>query len=185
MRLSTENQTKLHHEPAHHVDKNIESILAFYKREEQKLGHSQRILEYVSDFVGRPFFLGAILLFVALWILANVMAKTMNWHVFDPAPFFWLQGIIALCGLLITTVVLIKQNRLAKFEEQRQHLELQVNLITEQKTTKLINLIEELRRDLPMVKDRDDPEAVALQQSIDPDQVLSMLHEHRETDEEP
>ncbi len=185
MRLSTENQNKSPDEPAHQVDKNIESILAFYKREEQKLGHPQRILEYASNFVGRPFFLGTILLFVALWILANTMAKKMNWPVFDPAPFFWLQGIITLCALLITTIVLIKQNRLAKFEEQRQHLELQVNLITEQKTTKLINLIEELRRDLPMVKDRDDPEAVAFQQPINPDQVLSALHEHGETDEEP
>ena len=84
---------------------------------------------------------------------------------FDPPPFAWLQGIFSLGALLTATVVLIKQNRLAKLEEPRAHLDLQVNLLAEQKTTKLIDLMEELRRDLPMVKDRNDPEAAALQTS--------------------
>jgi len=52
---------------------------------------------------------------------------------------------------------------------------LQVNLLTEQKVTKLIHLLEELRRDLPMVKDRHDPEAAALQQRTDTEQVLVAL----------
>ena len=38
-----------------------------------------------------------------------------------------------------------EQNRLGKLEELRAHLDLQVNLLTEQKTTKLIDLMEELR----------------------------------------
>ncbi len=79
-------------------------------------------------------------------------------------------------------MVLIKQNRLAKLEEQRVHLELQVNLLTEQKTAKLINLIEELRHDLPMVKDRHDPESEALQKPTDPEQVLSALDEWHDAD---
>jgi uncharacterized membrane protein len=48
-------------------------------------------------------------------------------------------------------------------------------LLTEQKVTKLIHLLEELRRDLPMVENRHDSEAVALQQRTDPAQVLSAL----------
>jgi uncharacterized membrane protein len=65
-----------------------------------------------------------------------------------------------------------------KLEERRAHLELQVNLLTEQKTTKLINLLEELRRDLPMIKDRHDPESAAFQQPTDPEAVLAALDEH-------
>jgi len=37
---------------------------------------------------------------------------------FDPPPFFWLQGIVSLGALLTATVVLTKQNRLAKLAEQ-------------------------------------------------------------------
>ena len=179
-----ENKEKTVSDTVDQINQNIENILTFYKREEQKLSNPQRILEYASNFIGRPYFLGALLLFVILWIFFNVIAMLNGWHEFDPPPFFWLQGIISLSALITTTVVLIKQNRLAKLEEQRAHLELQVNLLTEQKTTKLINLIEELRRDLPMVKDRHDPEAEAFQQPTDPDQVLTALDEWRETDEQ-
>jgi uncharacterized membrane protein len=74
-------------------------------------------------------------------------------------------------------VVLIAQNREAKLEKQRAHLDLQVNLLTEQKVTKLIHLLEELRRDLPMVRDRHDPEAAVLQQRTDTAQVLSAIED--------
>jgi uncharacterized membrane protein len=165
------------------ISQNVEAILAFYTREEQKISRSQRILETISGFVGRPLFLGSILLFVALWILANVFAHQLGWAEFDPPPFAWLQGILSLGALLTATVVLIEQNRLAKLEELRAQLDLQVNLLAEQKTTKLIDLMEELRRDLPMVKDRHDPQAAALQQPTDPHVVLATLDERRETEE--
>jgi uncharacterized membrane protein len=163
------------------ISQNIESILAFYTREEQKISRSQRQLENISGFVGRPLYLGSILIFVALWMLANVFARPLGWVEFDPPPFIWLQGIVGLGALLTMTVVLIKQNRLAKIEEQRAHLDLQLNLLTEQKTTKLIDLIEELRHDLPNVKNRHDPEAAAFQQPTDPQVVLAELDERRET----
>ena len=162
------------------ISQNIETILAFYSRDEQKISSSQRALETISDSVGRPLYLGSIVLLVALWILANVIRHQMGFAEFDPAPFFWLQGLVSLGALLTTTVLLIKQNRLTKLEERRAHLDLQVNLLTEQKTTKLINLMEELRRDLPMVRNRDDPEAAALQQPTDAGQVLAELDERRE-----
>lgn len=163
------------------ISQNIETILAFYTREEQKVSRSQRLLENISDFLAQPLYLGSILLFVALWILASVFARQLGLSVIDPAPFFWLEGIVSLGALLTSTVVLIKQNRLAKLEAQRAHLELQVNILTEQKATKIINLLEELRHDLPMVKDRLDPEAEALQQPTDPHVVLAVLDEQRET----
>ena len=141
------------------INQNIESILAFYKREEQKLSRFQLFIENTTNIIGQPYFLVLILLFVALWVIANQAAGVIGWREFDPAPYAALQGVVSLCALITTTVVLIKQNRLGKIEEQRAHLELQVNLLTEQKATKLINLMEELRKDLPMVKDRHDTEA--------------------------
>ncbi|HEX7612847.1 MAG TPA: DUF1003 domain-containing protein, partial [Candidatus Limnocylindrales bacterium] len=76
-----------------------------------------------------------------------------------------------------------KQNRLAKLAEQRAHLDLKVTLLTEQKAAKLIDLLEELRRDLPNVINRHDPEAAELQQSMNPDLVLAALDEHGKPDE--
>jgi uncharacterized membrane protein len=165
------------------ITQNIESIATFYKREHQKVTWPQRIVEAVSNIVGRPIFLGCIVLFVSLWILANVVLRQLGMAAFDPPPFFWLEGIVGLWALLITTVVLIRQERLARLEERREHLDLQVNLLTEQKTTKLIHLLEELRRDLPMVKNRHDPESEAMQQPTDPHRVLAEMDEIRVTAE--
>ncbi len=162
------------------ISQNIETILEFYARDEQKLSRSQRALETISGSVGRPLYLGSIVLLVAFWMLGNVIAHRLGYAEPDPAPFLWLQGLVGLGALLTTTVLLIKQNRLASLEERRAHLELQVNLLTEQKTTKLINLMEELRRDLPNVRNRHDPEAAALQQPTDAEQVLAELDERRD-----
>jgi len=84
-------------------------------------------------------------------------------------------------AILTATVVLIKQNRLTRIEKQRAYLDLQLNLLTEQKTTKLIDPIEELRNDLPMVKNRHDAASAALQKPTDPHMVLASLDEQRET----
>jgi uncharacterized membrane protein len=165
------------------TSQNIETVLDFYTREEQKISRSQRILERISHFVGQPIFLGFILVFVALWMVANGVLRRLGMAEFDPAPYSWLQGIIGLGALLTATVVLGKQNRLAKLAEQRAHLDLKVTLLTEQKAAKLIDLLEELRRDLPNVSNRHDPEAAALQQSMKPDLVLAALDERSKLDE--
>ncbi|MFA7415724.1 MAG: DUF1003 domain-containing protein [Rhizobium sp.] len=159
------------------ISQNIEAVLEFYTREEQKISRSQRILERLSNFIGQPVFLGFILLFVALWTLANTALRQLGRIEFDPAPFLWLQGIVGLGALLTATVVLIKQNRLARLEEQRAHLDLKVTLLIEQKAAKLIELVEELRRDLPNVRNRHDAEATVLKQSMNPNQVLAALDE--------
>ena len=159
------------------ISQNIEAVLAFYAREDQKISRSQRSLERVGDFIARPVFPGLILLFLSLWIVTSVVLRRLGIADFDPPPFFWLQGIVSLGAFLVATAVLIKQDRLGKLSEQREHLYLKVTLLTEQKTAKLIELIEELRHDLPNVENRHDPEAVALKQSMNPDQVLAALAE--------
>ena len=161
---------------------NIDAVLDFYAREEQKISRSQRFFEGISLFLAQPVFPAIILLFVGLWVGANLWMRQAGMHPFDPPPFSWLQGLVGLGALLTAAVVLIRQNRLGKLEEQRDHLDLKVMLLTEQKAAKLIDMIEELRRDMPNVKDRHDPEAAVLQQPMKPDQVLATLHEPKEAD---
>jgi len=159
-----------------HITDNIENIAAFQAREQEKLGDSQRRLGSVGDIVGRPGYLLSLLSLIVLWIAANGLGPRIGWmSPLDPPPFVWLQGFLTLAGVVTTTVVLIAQNRFARLDSQRGHLDLQLSLLTEQKVTKVIHLIEELRRDLPMVADRHDSEAVALQRHTDTAQVLSAL----------
>lgn len=158
------------------VAENIETILEFYRSEEEKISGSQRLLERVGSVLGRPASIVVTLLFVAAWIGAQVA----GWFDFDPPPFFWLQGILGLSALLMAGVILIKQNRQSSIEAMHAHLDLQVNLLTEQKVSKLIELIEELRRDLPMVRDRRDEAAEALKEPADTREMLETLDEKRQ-----
>ncbi|MDE2456272.1 MAG: DUF1003 domain-containing protein [Burkholderiales bacterium] len=157
------------------IGQNIAAVEDFYLREEGKMGVSQRFVEYVSGLVGQPLFLGLILGFVLAWMVVNIALRLLGRQPFDAFPFPELQGLIGLSALLTATVVLSKQNRLARLAEQRAHLDLKVTLLTEQKAAKLIDLLEELRRDLPNVKDRHDGDALALQKAMNPGLVLAAL----------
>jgi uncharacterized membrane protein len=98
-----------------------------------------------------------------------------------------MQGVVGLYGAIVMTMVLTTQNRQQRLAEQRAYLDLQVNLIAEQKAAKLIALLEELRRDMPTVRNRRDSEAEDMAQAVDAGEVLSDLEETLETaaDEPP
>jgi uncharacterized membrane protein len=159
-----------------HIDQNIETIAALQRRESEATGASQRLVERMSRFIGRPAYLLGLLVFVVGWVAANV-GRPFGIAPFDPPPFEMLDGILTFSALVTATIVLIAQNRQTKREQQHRHLDLQLSLLTEQKVTKLIHLVEELRRDLPMVKDRHDPQATALQETADTAAVICAMDE--------
>lgn len=140
-------------------------------------------MEVFTGVLGTPPTIYVVLSAVAGWIAYNTVApRILGWPRLDPPPFFWLQGAVGLSALLMTTLVLITANRQTRDAEERSHLDLQVNLLAEQKIAKLIALVEELRRDLPMVRDRVDLEADAMQRAVDPHEVLEALQKASESD---
>ena len=117
--------------------------------------------------------------------LYNGAASQRGWPEFDAPPFFWLQGFIGFYAAVVTTMVLAIQNRQSREAERRAHLELQVNLLAEQKAAKIIALLEELRRDLPNVANRVDPLANAMAKQVDPRAVLDAMDSNAESEAEP
>ena len=155
------------------VKTNVEKVQQFEKRHDEKRSRLQKIIERVSVFFGSPSFF---LIFVAcnvIWVALDVAWHRFGHPYFDDPPFPILQGFVTYVGVLITMAVLIRQNRLALVEESRAHLDLQVNLLSEQKATKIIMLLEELRRDMPNVQDRHDDHVTTLQATTNPDAILS------------
>jgi uncharacterized membrane protein len=154
---------------------NIEAVIALQAKAEKDLSRTQLVVEAATAFFAHPIFLYCILIGVALWIVFNLLPHGFGIPQFDPPPFEWLDHVLGLGSLLISTGVLITQNRQEKLTEQRMQLSLQLNLLSEQKIAKLIALVEELRRDLPNVKDRHDPEAEVMKQPADPHVVMEAL----------
>ncbi|MDP9151848.1 MAG: DUF1003 domain-containing protein [Myxococcota bacterium] len=160
-----------------HVAQNLETVLALRAKEEERVGRHQRLIERLTQSLGRPRTLYLILTLTVGWVAFNAAAPALHWPNPDPPPCYWLQGLVGLSALLMTSMVLTTQNRQGRHAEQRAHLDLQVNLLAEQKVTKLISLMEELRRDLPNVQNRKDSTAEAMEHAVDPKAVMSALEE--------
>src|SRR5450756_1590490 len=64
------------------TSQNIEAVLDFYTREEQKISRSQRILERISHFIGQPLFLGFILLLSLIHISEPTRLGMISYAVF-------------------------------------------------------------------------------------------------------
>ncbi len=159
------------------ISKNIETIIALHRRSEKDVPQHQRVVETVTAFFGRPAFLYSIVVGIILWVTPNILPRRLGIPRFDPLPFPWLQFSLTVGSLLVTTGVLIKQERQEKLAEQRAQLSLQLNLLSEQKIAKLIGLLEELRQDIPNVKNRSDPEAEMMKSPTDPNAIIDVLEE--------
>lgn len=158
-----------------HISQNIADIVSLHQQETAGLSTAQRRLEQFGSFIARPVYFIALFALVGAWIGINLDAKDLGVIAFDPPPFAWLQGFLTFVALVTATVVLIGQRRQIKQSEQHAHLDLQVNLLTEQKVTKLIHMLEDLRRDLPVTQQPSDAHTSALKEGINATHVASVL----------
>ncbi|WP_296942458.1 DUF1003 domain-containing protein [uncultured Massilia sp.] len=163
------------------VGENIGTIAEFYARHEQRVSATQRVVEKVALFLGSPSYVAGNILFIVFWIAGNLMAPDLGWEQVDEPPFFWLQGLVGLNAFVISTTVLIRQNRMSALADHHAHLDLQVNLLTEEKTSKIIEMLETLRRELPGTNKQEDREAREMAEPADPQAVLAAIE--REQDE--
>lgn len=158
------------------IVKNVETIALHQDQHQQNSTIEGRFLNRVTAIFRRPQFLYFQIIFFLVWGGCSHLARQdvlpKNFPLFDVRD----QG-LEVAALLISTGVLIYQTRQEELSEERSHLMLQLNLLTEQKITKLISLVEELRTDLPNVKNRDDVEAEAMKQTTDPQVILDALQQ--------
>jgi len=78
-----------------------------------------------------------------LWIMLNT-GSVPNLKPFDPYPFTLLTTIVSLEAIFLTLFVLASQNRLTHEADRRSHLDLQVNLLSEQEMTMVLRMLGEL-----------------------------------------
>jgi len=140
----------------------------------------QLVVERLTRFLSRPRAAGLLALGVAIWIGLNLVLQALGVRPFDPPPFDGLQSITGVGALLMAVFILVTQRREDELSELRGQLTLQLAMLSEQKTAKLIELIEELRRDLPNVHNRLDAEAARLSRPADREAVLEALKENQD-----
>ena len=82
----------------------------------------------------------------------------------------------------MVVLILGTQRHADLLAQHREMLTLELTILSEQKTAKVIQLLEEVRRDNPHIRDRVDQEAAVMAQPADPQSVLDAI---KETHAEP
>ncbi|MEO5867092.1 MAG: DUF1003 domain-containing protein [Sphingomonas sp.] len=162
-----------------HIEQTVHAIAELHAEHQRTASAIQRLVERSVRFIGRPRFVGLLTAFVFLWILANSGLSHLG-AAFDTPGFQILQDLGELLGLFITILILITQRRENELVEHREQLTLELAILSEQKSAKIIQLLEEIRRDNPLLRDRDDSEARALSVAADPQAVFDAIKERRD-----
>jgi uncharacterized membrane protein len=123
--------------------------------------------------MARPFFIALVGLGVAGWIVANMIAIALGLQAIDAPAFPWLQGAANLFSLFAVMLVLVAQKHEDELNAHRDTLTLELAILSEHKIAKVIQLLEELRRDSPHVQDRVDHQADQMAEPADAGSVLA------------
>jgi uncharacterized membrane protein len=159
---------------------NLELLSRFKDGEEAQISGFQLAIERISRFFGSPTYFAFAVAFIALWIAVNYFGSRHGWRHVDAPPFFWLQGWVSSNALLLTVAVLIRQTRMAQVAEHRAHLDLQINLLTEQKVTKTLQIIDEMRRELTALRGRPDAEVTEMSKPADTHALMHAIKKKQE-----
>ncbi len=140
------------------VLENIQAIIAIEEEQERQRTLGNRIGDAIGSFAGTIPFIALHLLGFVVWAIVN-REMIPGIPAFDPYPFSLLTMIVSMEGVLISTFVLIKQNRMGVRADRRNRLDLQINLLTEQEVTKVIQMLERISAHLGIEDQVLDPDA--------------------------
>jgi uncharacterized membrane protein len=136
------------------VAENIETVIRVENEALQPRSSSEAITDVISEFVGT-------IAFVALQILASG-----GWVIVNAGKIPWITPFDR---------ILMKQNRMGIVAHRRDHLDLQVNLLTERRATRIIQMLERLGAHLG-VEQHHDPESSELTHHVAVEHLLEELH---------
>ena len=127
-----------------HATHTVEEIVALLQRDRLAMSRSDRIANRITAFSGSMVFVWLHVAWFAAWIPLN--EGWFAFEPFDPFPFGLLRMIVSLEAIFLSTFVVISQNRQALQADRRAKVDLQVNLISEQEVTKLVQMVDEIRK---------------------------------------
>jgi uncharacterized membrane protein len=100
----------------------------------QERTQSDLVAEAIANFCGSMPFVWVHVAWFGGWIILNAVPRFPH---IDPFPFTFLTLVVSLEAIFLSTFILISQNHDTKISERRNHLDLQINLLSEQENTRM------------------------------------------------
>jgi uncharacterized membrane protein len=158
------------------TQRNVELIHRLEESAKEERTRSDLVAEAIANFCGSMTFVWVHVVWFVGWILFNMLPGIR--HV-DPFPFTFLTLVVSLEAIFLSTFILISQNHDTKISERRNHLDLQINLLSEQENTKMITMLKAIAAkvgaDLPR-----DPHLKALSEETEPERLVRQIEEHQD-----
>jgi uncharacterized membrane protein len=158
-----------------HVEGTVQALAQLRDEHERKATPLQRLMGRFTRRAASPVFVILLTAIFIFWIGVNSALLFVGKKPVDEPPFFWMQGAVSLAALYMTVLILSTQRRENELTSHHEHLTLELAILSEQKTTKIIALLEELRQDHPDIHDRIDNEAASLSEPTDTQSVLETI----------
>jgi uncharacterized membrane protein len=158
------------------TENNIRRIFA---REDEALkarSRVQRIGDTIATQAGRPWCVLAHIGWFGVWILWN-SPTVIKGKPFDPFPYPLLTSVVSLESIFLALFLLMSQNRTNRQTEQRAHLDLQINLLSESENTKMLQMLQALCAYHGLALARD-PEVEQLSSQVEPEDVIAEINKH-------
>lgn len=153
------------------TEQNVETIVQLETAAKANQTTSERIAEVIANFCGSMTFVWVHVLWFGAWVIANAVPGIEH---FDPFPFTFLTLVVSLEAIFLSTFILISQNQETRITERRNNLDLQINLLTEQENTKMLQMLERIAEKVGAVID-DDPTVSVLEQATRPEKLVEQI----------
>lgn len=145
---------------------NIRIVARLEEELQRERTTAERVADMIAGFVGNIWFAVIHLALIILWVLVNSRVIPIVVP-FDPFPFILLALIVSCESVILSTFVLMKQNRMSLAADRRAHLNLQIDLLAEKEITKLLQLQEMLCRHLGMPIQDSEVEELSQETAVD------------------
>jgi uncharacterized membrane protein len=160
--------------------RNISRIAELESQFEERRTRVDRVVARIADWTGSLSFIALHILWFLTWMLLNA-TSIFPIRKFDPYPFILLSVCVSCEAVLLSTVVLIKQNWMSRRDERRDQLHLQINLLAEQETTKILYLQRLICNQLGITEADRDPEIADLSQETAVEHLAEQLRADRKS----
>ena len=121
------------------TQRNVETISRLEEASKEQYTRSDRVAALIARFCGSIAFVWVSIIWFGGWIVFNVLPGVNH---IDPFPFTFLTLMVSLEAIFLSTFILINQNRQTKVSDKRNHLDLQINLLSEQENTQMLALLQ-------------------------------------------
>jgi len=150
---------------------NVRTIGQLERAAQRQESLGDRIAAEINRVCGSMLFLWINAIAFTVWMSLNTLILPKPW---DPFPFAFLTLVVSLEAIFLSIFLLIAENRQARVEERRSKLDLQINLLAEQETTKTMKLLHLIARKVGVEEEADEEYAV-LEQVTRPEKLIAQI----------